>query len=307
MRLFNAFRAAIAAACVFAMAVAPAAQAADNYTVTVGSGKTMRCVDITSVCYITHTEAKADGTVINPATSDLQTTINTSLTTLHNDVAALTGSKAAGTAAASSALVGGVYSSSAPTLTNGQQAGLQLDAAGNTFINCAVGCSGASAFAGTATITVTRPADTTAYAVNDTWADSTSAPTSGGFTFSNVCSASGKTSLLTTLVITSTNDPVTTLQGEIWLFNTSVTAVNDNAAFALSDADANKLVTKIPFALESSTAGSGTNSIFVATGLDTRVTCSGSANLRALVKVKNIYTPASAEALQAALTFKGDN
>lgn len=184
---------------------------------------------------------------------------------------------------------------------------IEDDAAGDLAAIRAAVANIVAPFAGTAVQTVTRPADTTAYANNDAWADSTSAPTSGGFTLANVCSASGKTSALTTLTIVSSNDPATGLQGEIWLFNSSVTAVNDNAAFALSDADSIKLVGKIPFSLETSQAGSGTNSIFVATGLDMHVTCSGSANLRFLVKVKNIYTPASAEALQVAVAFKGDN
>lgn len=44
---------------------------------------------------------------------------------------AVQGSASGGTAAASSELVGGIYNSSAPSLTNGQQASLQLDASGN--------------------------------------------------------------------------------------------------------------------------------------------------------------------------------
>lgn len=153
--------------------------------------------------------------------------------------------------------------------------------------------------AGTLTTTITRPADTTAYAANDALADSTSSPTSGGFTLSNACRTSGGSGMLTSLSIVSSNDPATTLQGEIWVFDSAVTAVNDNAAFALSDADALKLVPGgvVPFALSSSTAGSGTNSMYAGTGLNLGYTCVGSVNARFLVKVKAAYTPASGETL----------
>lgn len=150
---------------------------------------------------------------------------------------------------------------------------------------------------GTATTTITRPADTTAYAANDALSDSTSAPTAGGFTLTSACPSSGSTAQLDTLVVASTADPATTLVGELWVFDSSVTAVNDNAAFALSDGDVVKLIGKLPFALETTVAGSGTNSIYVAGGLGLTYTCSGTANLRFLVKVKNAYTPISGEAL----------
>lgn len=146
--------------------------------------------------------------------------------------------------------------------------------------------------------TVTRPADTTAYTANDCWSDSTSAPTSGGFTLTSMARSSGGSGVLDDIVITSTNDPATLLQGEIWIFDSSVTNVNDNSAFALSDTDVVKLVAVIPFTMQTTVAGSGTNSYAQISGLGIGYTCSGSANLRFLVKVKNAYTPASAEALK---------
>lgn len=50
---------------------------------------------------------------------------------IFNSIFSYIGSLTGGTAASKSVAVGGVYNSSAPTLTNGQQAGLQLDGAGN--------------------------------------------------------------------------------------------------------------------------------------------------------------------------------
>jgi hypothetical protein len=140
---------------------------------------------------------------------------------------------------------------------------------------------------------ITRPADTTAYAANDALSDSTSAPTSGGFTFTSAASKSGGSGIITDLIVTSSADPATTLQGEIFLFNTSVTNINDNAAFAVSDAEIKTCVGKIAFTLEDV----GNNQFAHVQRVYLTYTCSGSANLRFLVRVKNAYTPASAEVL----------
>lgn len=47
------------------------------------------------------------------------------------------GSPSGGTAATKSALAGGIYNSTPPTLTNGQQASLQLDSSGNLLVDLA--------------------------------------------------------------------------------------------------------------------------------------------------------------------------
>lgn len=148
-------------------------------------------------------------------------------------------------------------------------------------------------------VDITRPADTTAYAANDALSDSTSAPTAGGFTLSNICRKSGGSVLITDIIVTSSNDPATPLQGEIFLFNQSVTNINDNAAFAVSDAEIKTCVGRVPFALEDV----GNNDFYHAQNLGILATASGSANLRFLVRVKNAYTPASSEVIT--VTVKG--
>lgn len=140
-------------------------------------------------------------------------------------------------------------------------------------------------------LSITRPTDTNAYANNDVWANSTSAPTTGGFTFSNAARVSGGAGLITDLVVI--NSVAAVLQGELWLFDSAVTAVNDNAAFALSDTDVLKLIGVIPFQTEAQPSNAvahvaDINALFVAVG---------SANLRALVKLKSAYTPGNAEVL----------
>lgn len=140
---------------------------------------------------------------------------------------------------------------------------------------------------------ITRPADTTAYAANDALSDSTSAPTSGGFTLTGAARVSGGSGIITDVIVASSNNAATVLQGEVWIFDTSVTNVNDNAAFAISDAEVKTLVAKVPFVMVQDT----NNSAVHVQNLSIGFTCSGSANLRFLIKVKNAYTPASAEVI----------
>lgn len=142
---------------------------------------------------------------------------------------------------------------------------------------------------------ITRPGDTAVYAANDALSNSTSAPTSGGFTWTGAARASGGSGIITDAIIATSADAATLLQGELWIFNQAVTNINDNAAFAVSDAEIKTCVGKIPFALEDA----GNNGFFHAARLNIGFTCVGTANLRYLVKVKNAYTPANAEVITA--------
>lgn len=138
----------------------------------------------------------------------------------------------------------------------------------------------------------TRPADTTAYAAGDCYNSSTSSPTV--LTFTSAARASGKGGVVTSLTVVDSNAPGTPIQGELWLFDSAPTSTNDNAAYALSDSDALKLVGVIPFTTVVTAAN---NSIATVQGLSIAFQCSGSADLRGQVRVTNAYTPASAETL----------
>lgn len=147
----------------------------------------------------------------------------------------------------------------------------------------------------TVTTTVTRPANTTAYTANDALADTT--PTAGGFTFTSAARISGGSGIITDMIASFDDDAGTPLQGELWLFDSSVTAPADNAAWVISDAEALTVVAKIPFALEDI----GNQDFFHAQNLNIGFTTVGSANLRFLVKVKNAYT---ATANSSTITFR---
>lgn len=142
--------------------------------------------------------------------------------------------------------------------------------------------------------TVTRPADTTAYAAGDALANSTGSPTAGGFTLTGAAKRSGLGGVILGIEVVSNAAPGTPLQCEVWLADRAVTAINDNAAFALSDADALNFLTPIPVVLF---VQAGNNSRGGTSNLSVPYQCSGSADLRFLVRVLNAYTPASAETL----------
>lgn len=179
---------------------------------------------------------------------------------------------------------------------------LASDSTGQVTLAAGTATVGATfGFAGTATTTITRPADTTAYTANDAFADSTSAPTSGGFTLSSMCRASGGSGVLTDAAfIYSTSSAVA---GTVYIYDSSVTAQNDNAAWSVSDSDQLKLVGTIPFA----TVADGANAIHNVQNLNMGYTCSGSANLRYMVKITTGYTPASGDTLTIRAKFIQSN
>jgi len=130
---------------------------------------------------------------------------------------------------------------------------------------------------------VTRPANVTAYAANDALADTT--PTVGGFTFTGAARASGGSGIITDLVVSFDDDAATPLQGEVYIFDQAITAIVDNAVFAITDAEARTIVGVIPFSL----ADIGNQDFAHMQNLSIGYTCVGTANLRFLIRVRNAY------------------
>lgn len=121
----------------------------------------------TKICP-THVLVTSAGVEIVPATAALQTTGNTALTTINTTLgsplqaggtvvvtgvataanqASIIGTKAPGTAATNSSLLGALYTAAGITLTDGQQAALQFDSTGNLKVS-GVGVAQASATSG---------------------------------------------------------------------------------------------------------------------------------------------------------------
>jgi hypothetical protein len=144
----------------------------------------------------------------------------------------------------------------------------------------------------TITTSVTRPADGIAYAANDAYANSTSAPTAGGYTLTGACAVSGGNGTIQSAMISASGG--TAYNGELWIFDQAATATNDNAALSVSDSDVLNMVGVIPF---NTTDVNAANAISYVTGLNIGYTCVGTANLRFLVKILSAVTPANAEVL----------
>lgn len=149
------------------------------------------------------------------------------------------------------------------------------------------------------TITVTRPADTTAYAANDEVCDSTSAPAVQ--TLTSMARASGKSLRLVSARCIDSSNVATKAQLLVFLFDTTTTPNNDNAAFAPSDSVLNTCVAVLPFNIwypGDDTSGATGNAFSPYLGPVLDLKTSGSANLFQRIKVLNAYVPTSAEAFK---------
>ncbi len=163
---------------------------------------------------------------------------------------------------------------------------------------------------------VTRPADNNPYSANDTYSDSTSAPLAGGYAFAvnagdRIPNASAAVQPVGNSIVATggglINDMIvvasaaTAYQGEIWLFERAVTNVNDNAAFAISDAEALAIIGIIPF---NTTATTSNNAISYVQDFGGIGFACNPGDIRFLVKIMNGPTPGSAEVLSFRLKFQ---
>lgn len=147
------------------------------------------------------------------------------------------------------------------------------------------------------TTTLTRPADTTAYAAGDAVTDSTSSPTV--ITFASAARVNNGSGTIIGATCVDSANQATKAQLELWLFDTTATPDNDNAAFTPTDAELLTIVGVIPFNVwyvGDATSGAGGNAVSVAANLSLAYQCgAASTSLFGLVVVRNAYTPVSAE------------
>src|SRR3990172_3086494 len=90
----------------------------------------------------------------------------------------------------------------------------------------------------------TRPANTTAYTANDALSESTSAPTA--LTFGTAANIRANGWLIGARCVDAVN-AATLPQLRLFLFRVSPTAVNDNAAFTLTDANLQDCIALLNF------------------------------------------------------------
>lgn len=146
--------------------------------------------------------------------------------------------------------------------------------------------------------TITRPANTTAYADGDVIADSTSA--AAALKFPGVC-GDGEGAVLRAAMFSSSVLPGTKLNADLWLFHTAPTAYgNDNEAFALSDADLLNCVAVIALdgtAAANLKAGALNYAVFNQNLAMPVKSLTTDRALYGVLVARNAYTPASGEVI----------
>ena len=137
-----------------------------------------------------------------------------------------------------------------------------------------------------------RPADTTAYAVNDAVANSTSAPTI--LTFANAGRVVGGSGYIVKAEL-CTDQAACVAAFRLHLFTTSVTPYNDNAAYTALWANRASRVGYIDFPAVAQ-EGSGSTSAFALWLGQLLYVCDVAAtSLFGLLETKSVFTPASAQ------------
>lgn len=153
-------------------------------------------------------------------------------------------------------------------------------------------------------VSLTRPADTTAYTAGDAVANSTTAPTT--MQFAGVARANGMTAKVVGAVLSSSNaPPATPPDFDLLLFDTDPTDTNDNAAFNPSDADILHCVAVIPFvgAFPFFTSGSG-NQVWHWEGSKLVKCDAADTKLYGMLRIRSAYTPISGEVFQVKLAVE---
>lgn len=151
--------------------------------------------------------------------------------------------------------------------------------------------------------TLTRPADTTAYAAKDAISNSTSAPTY--LTFANLARVSGGSGYIVKAQL-MTNQSTNVAQYRLHLFNTAPTAINDNSPYTLLWANRASRVGYIDFGA-AATEGSGSDA--ANSQNDTarlHFVTSGSASLFGILETLSAFTPASDQVFYIALSAEQD-
>lgn len=159
----------------------------------------------------------------------------------------------------------------------------------------------------TVQVSKTRPSDTTAYASGDTISESTSVATV--WTFASCARFTGGSGIIAKATIADGAYVAATLQAELWLFNATVTADQDNAVFTPTDAELLTLQAVIPINIAyvgDATAGVGGNVQLTSGTVNMPFKCNADASLYGVLVARNAYVPVSAETFGVTLFIYQD-
>lgn len=159
----------------------------------------------------------------------------------------------------------------------------------------------------TVAVSKTRLNDTNAYAVGDTISENTSGATV--WTFANCARFTGGSGIINKVTIVDGAYVTTTLQCELWLFNATVTADQDNAAFTPTDAELLTHVATIPINtayIGDATSGIGGNVLLSSGVINMSFKCAADANLYGVLVARNAYVPVGLETFNIMLSIYQD-
>lgn len=134
-------------------------------------------------------------------------------------------------------------------------------------------------------VTLTRPANTTAYTAQDEVATTGTAPVS----FS-VARVTGQTGIITGADLIYSNNPAVTPAFRLLLFSAPVTAAGDNVALALSDADAALFIGMIDFT-QTQAGGAATSANLMMSGAAVNAKPFTTDTIFGLLITTNAFTP----------------
>lgn len=149
---------------------------------------------------------------------------------------------------------------------------------------------------------ITRPSDTTPYTIGDVINESTSAGAVITFPLSGPGASVGKlgSGVIQSATLISSVAASTKLEGRLWLFDTTLTADNDNAEFTPTDAEMRTLVAVIQFPSTAwiNAGATSPNAVCQAQNLWLPINTLKDDNaLYGVLEARNAYTPASGEVL----------
>jgi hypothetical protein len=158
---------------------------------------------------------------------------------------------------------------------------------------------------------ITRPADTTAYASGDAVADSTSSPSV--LTFSRAARINQGSCVIIGAVLVDSANQTTKGDFDLFIFDTTYTANNDNASFAPTDAEMETCLGTIRFSsgnfiVGNAASGASGNALCPGTMTDNiGFKCgSGSTSLFGRLVARSAYTPVYAEKFMIRLRILQD-
>ena len=158
------------------------------------------------------------------------------------------------------------------------------------------------------TAAITRPADTTAYTAGDVVQTSTSTHTP--ITFTDAARHIGGSGVLLDALLLDSACQTTKLDAELYLFDTTMTAPVDNAAWAPTDAIMATLVAIVDLGASpwvgDPTAGTGNVAYQVQNNNAGFVCGASSRNLFGVLVARNAYTPVSGEVFTIRLKMAQD-